>query len=596
MIPLLVPALDGNTNKFTGKSVIADSMDNSSSIPNQQFRDRIYYYDLALNGTGKAYVLYADPKPLIPDSDLPVDLNREKTDIVLAIETATGWDKQVLCTEGVFQPAALQIEIDGQGVFHLIYIRKLTKEMAGEAQVVDYLVYRKLENDVLSEEIEVGDLSLHPPNLAGLGGWRTRMALTPDDRVYMLREGGSMDLTRPVFNLLVPDGSGNWDARELSGLPAANWYRLGGFLIDKAGHPHIIFADYAYDNAGQPYIADGFSGLEDSPYHNLWYAGSDTLDGQGWTAIHLDEDPGSSVPSLYQFQFWVDLALDEDNNPAVATWLWRVGTLFPGYNTSAVFFRRDSTGQWHTSRTTRTFENLTYEPQGPLAGMGPGLVKDASGWHGVWDSSHPRPFEHEFQRGGIMYRFSPDGDNWNYYQPLAPFSAEGHCITKIDAKNRLNVLVLGDHTDTQLYLLRYQLPGDNLMEVYTDRRYYYKGESVTLHARIEPGAVGDYYVAAVSTPRPEIHQNMEIWQLTDRGEWQKITGLEQLLPLLTVPEGFNFHNAIGTVGPLQSPFDKPDTDYTIFSLVTEPGSDINAGQWVTPLFAREITVNKGFPQ
>jgi len=596
LTPLLVPTLDSTTNKYVGKSVITDSIDNRA--PGQQFRDRTYYYDLALDSSGRAYVLYAQPKPLALNSSQAVDFDHEKTDIILAVETATGWSKQTLTTEGVFQPSGLQIEVDKNDVLHLIYIRKLTKTFSKTAQEVDYLIYRKVENGVVSEEVEVGDTSLQPPNFSGLGGWRTRMAIAPDNSVYMIREGGNDNLGLPLLKLLTPDGKGNWTAQAISGLPATNWYRIGKFLIDSAGKAHIIFVDYAYNSAAQTYTAGGFFGLDNLGFHNLWYASSATLDARDWKAVQLDEDPKSSAPALNNFQFWPDLALDERNNPAVATWLWRVDTQFPGYNSSTVFLQPDAAGNWVGNRTTRIFDDVTYRPNGPLAGMGAGLIKDAAGWHGVWDSSHPRPFEHAFERGGVMYRFSPDGQDWAYYQPVAEFSAEGFCIVKIDKQNRVNILVLGDHTDTQLYLLRYQLPNNNLMEVFADRRYYYSGESVTMKARVQPGAVGDFYVAAMSKERPKIKQAAEIWQLTANLTWQKIKGLDQLRPLLSLPAGagVDFNNTIGVVGPGQAPFDKQDTDYTIYSVVAEPGTNVLDGQWVTPLFAREISVNKSLPQ
>ncbi len=596
--PLLVPNLDVVSNKFIGKSVIADSIDNQSL--NQQFRDRTYYYDLALDSTGKAYVLYANPKPVAPNSSLPIDFETERTDIILATETTSGWDKITLSTDGVYQPAGLQIEADSNDVLHIIYIRKTAKLMGGVPALVDYLMYRKLQDGLLSEEIEVGNLETNPANFAGLGGWRTRMAIAPDNSVYMLREGGVEGLLQPLLNLLSPDGEGNWTMQPISGLPTANWYRLAKFLIDKAGQPHIIYADYAYNNAGQVYTSGGFAGLEHFGFHNLWYATAATLTGQGWNATQLDEDPASSLPTLYNFQFWPDLALDENNHPSVANWLWKAGTVLPGYGASTVFFQRDGAGNWTTNRATRTFDNagLSYIPNGSLAGMGPGLVKNSDGWHGVWDSSHPRPFEHSFGRGGILYRYSPDGKDWSYYQPLAEFSAEGYCLTEIDSQHRLNVLVLGDHTDTQLYLLRYQLPDSNLMEVFSDRRYYYNGEPVTLHARIQSGAVGDFYVATISDARPEINQPSEIWQLTSTLAWQKITDLSQLKPLLSLPvgAGLNFNAAISTIAAKQVPFDKPDTDYTLYSLVTRPNTDITAGEWITPLYAKSITVNKSLPQ
>lgn len=596
LTPLLVPTLDPATSKYTGKSVVADSIDNQSQ--SQPFRDRIYHYDLALDANGKAYVLYASPKPAVANSSAGIDYTNEKSDIILAIETDTGWSKTTLTTEGLYKPAALQIKMDAGGTFHLIYVRKLTKKMAGTNQVVDYLVYRTISNGVVSAEKEVGNLDANPANFAGLGGWRTRLAIGPNNSVYMLREGANTESTKPQFNLLIPDGKGNWNMTTLTGLASANWFHLAEFLIDSKGRGHIAFGDFAYNSSGQAYVSNGSASRDDFGFHNLWYASSNTLDGKGWSQTQLKEDPATSVPALFEQQFWTTMTLDDKDNPAVTTWAWKVGTAYPGNGTPNIFFYRSSDGSWNRVQTTRTFENLSYQPKAALAGMGAGIIKDASGWHGVWDSSHPRPFEHESPRGGLQYQFSPDGKNWNSYQVLQGFSAEGSCLVRLDKQGRLNILVLGDYTDTQLYLLRYQLPGNNLMEIYPDRRFYYTGESVTIHARVQSAAVGDFYVVAVSKARPEISQPSEIWQLTSNLSWQNIESLGQLRPVLTLPAsgGLDFHNTLGQVGTGQQPFNRPDTDYTVYSLVVKPGASLfDSQQWVTPLFARELIANKTLP-
>lgn len=591
LTPLLVPEFDSFTKKYTGKSLIADSIDNQA--PNQSFRDRTYYYDLALDSTGKAYVLYAQPKPLTPNSSEPVNFDQEKTDIILAVETQTGWDKQILTTNGVFQPTGLQIKSDSNDVLHLIYIRTLTKIIGEQEQELENLMYRKIEDGVVSDEFEVGNIST--ANFAGLGGWRTRMAISPDNKVYMIRESGSQDLTQPFLNFLTPGGNNNWTASKISGLPDSNWYRLGNFIIDSDGHAHILFGDFAYNQNGNSYTADGSGYIDHLGFHNLHYAYSITLDAENWTSSKLDTRSDASTPAVYNDQFWSDLALDEKNSPSVAVWLWPVGTQYPGHNSSTVFLKKNTSGQWTRVVTTRKFENLSYRPNGELAGMGPGIVNDQYGWHGVWDNSHPRPFEHEFERGGIIYRFSSDGNDWSSYDVIAPFSAEGYCKTIIDSQNRLNVLVLGDHTDTQLYLLRYQLPDNNLMELFPDRKFYYLGEDMNLHAQVRSGAVGDFYVVAISNARPEINQPQEIWQLNIDLTWQKIGDLSQLSPMLSLTAGVNFSGRLTTITHGKEPFDKPDTDYYIFSVVSESGKDLLSGQWVTPLSAYKITANKTLP-
>ena len=283
-----------------------------------------------------------------------------------------------------------------------------------------------------------------------------------------------------------------------------NGSRLGEFHIDTLGRPHIIYGDYAYDSNGNSYSTNGnHLDVDANGYHNLWYAFSETLSGSNWQSLILD-----ATPTLYNWQFWVDLTTDENGVPAVAKWIWKPGTITPqAYGTYTVFFRQVS-GEWNNwtvTRTTASFDNLTYKGVskvpgvGPdtVAGMGPGIVKDKYGWHGVWDNSHPRPFEHEEPRGGTIYHFSSDGVDWSYYQIIAPFSVEAHCEAQI-RDGVLNVLVLGDHTDTQLYLLRYKLPGNSIMEFYPDRETYYEGETISLHALVRNGFQGDWYAAAIT--------------------------------------------------------------------------------------------------
>jgi hypothetical protein len=601
LIPLKVPVFDPATNKYKGPSVIADSIDNQSAGENLgsglQFRDRIYNYDLALDSNGRAYVLYADPQPTVLNSPLPVDLKKEKSNIVLALETAQGWNKTILSTEGHYQNTAIQLAMDGDDRLHMTYIRKTTKRTHGGPIDVEYLIYRTLANGVLSPEIEVGDFD--SGNFAGLGSWRTQIGLAPDGQVYMIREGATDDLKTPYLRLLKPDEHGHWQEERIMNLSGHNWFLLGEFKIDAAGGAHVIYGDYGFDENGQEYTAqNGWPDVKYKGYHRLWYAYAPSLSGTvAWRKIELDEDPSDPVPSLLSDQFWVDLITDENNMPAVAKWRWRVGTEFPGYNTDTIFFRQlnRTNNTWIAARTTRTFDDLDYKKEGHLAGMGPGLAKSRHGWHGVWDSSHPRPFEHSYQRGGIMYRFSPNGQDWTNYQPLAPFSGEGRSKVLIDSRNRLNVLVLGDHIDSQLYLLRYQLPGDNLMEVYPDRRYYFNGENVTFHVEIRPGAVGDYYAAVISAARPEIYQESEIWQMTPSLTWEKIPGLENLSAVIRLDSGLKLTMPLMVMGK-QAPFDKPDTLYHIYSVVAKPGTNVlDERNWVTPLSVREFKLNTTIP-
>jgi len=615
LTPLIQPSLsdsiffttqDGRKlPKYVGKSVVADSFDNK----NWKFRDRIYSYDLAVDDSGKAYVLYANPVPKTQHATVGANYSEEilteneMSEIWLAVENNEGgWDKIPITGYGVYTPTGLHLKLDSKGVLHITYTEKRSVVLGTETKIQDYLMYRTFENGALSSEKLVGDVP--KGNMAGLGGWRTYMAIAPNDQVYFLREGSTAtNPNKPALKLLIPNSQGNWTATELNFTvgpsPVVNWYHLAGFLIDSRGTAHIAFGDYAYNQQGQRYSVQSDpvndNDRKTKGYHNLWYASSNTLDGKGWTAFQLDEDPNSAT--LYELEFWVNLTLDENNNPAVTTWLHPVGTNDMKYNTSAFTFMRNSSGTWSAQRITRTFDELAYKGKGGyVEGMGAGLIKDQFGWHGIWDNSHSRPFEHDSERGGLIYRFSPDGKNWSNYQLLAEFSGEGASIVKIDKQNRLNVLVLGDHTDTQLYFLRYQLPTNNLMEVSPDRKFYYNGETISLNAQVRNGAVGDFYVAVVGEARPEIQQPAEIWQLNSAFAWEKLSDFTQLKPVVSLGQGISFNGQISAIGSKQAPFKNPDTTYTIYAAVSQNGTDVlTPSNWVTPVMVRQIFVNKTLP-
>ncbi len=554
----------------------------------EPYEDRIYYYDMALDAQGRARVVYARPKP-----------DRQHTDVILASETETDWNKVILTPVSIYRPDATHIDVDPAGNFHITYIKNNgnVDELGNPDSDLMYLFLRPEELDGLTH----GDVVIREQRVS-LGGWRSQLEVGDNGQPYILREfetGFCLFTPAPEetesklseCSVVYP----GWRAQKLN-LPAVNWSRLGEFLVDSAGGAHLIYGDYAYDRHGNPYQGDGtYGGADHDGYHNLWYAYSPSPEANAWQRQPLDE--GSGVPTLYNWQFWVDLAVDEQNNPAVSKWLWKPGTPDRlAYDTKNLLFHKQA-GQWRMNYTSRLFDaSLTYAPHGPVAGMGAGLVKNAQGWHGVWDNSHPRPFEHESERGGLMYRYSPDGLTWSSYQLIAPYSGEGRSEVQLHGQ-QMNILVLGDHTNAKLYFLRYQLPGDNLLEVFPDRKYYYRGEPVTINARLEPGAAGDFYAVAISRARPEIQQSSEIWQLTGNLTWEKISDLSQWRPVLSFPQGgAKFTLPISQVGPGEPPFDKPDTYYDILSVVTPPGgAPLDNANWITPGFTASLGANLTIP-
>ena len=121
-----------------------------------------------------------------------------------------------------------------------------------------------------------------------------------------------------------------------------------------------------------------------------------------------------------------------------------------------------------------------------------------------------------------------------------------------------------------------------------------RGEGIELNVQLRSGAVGDFYILAISEPRPEINQPQEIWQLRADFSWQKLVSLQGLNPLLSLDTPFALTASIARIAAGRAPFDKEDTDYNIYSLVVAPGEDLFSGNWITPLASFPLTANKSF--
>lgn len=573
-------------------SIVEESRDE----PDDPYGHRIYYYDMALDAEGRAYVLYARPKE-----------DRVHTDVILAVETPNGWVEAIVTPVSVYRPDAIHLDADDADHFHLTYLQK----NGGAQYINDFetedLMYARLSKAEIhgwigNQELFHAQVSTRAQPVS-LGGWRSQLEVSAAGTPYIVREfenglclftpdTAAAELADSPCSLVYP----GWQAQKLE-LPRMNWSRLGEFHLDAQGGAHLIYGDYAFDRKGQPYTAgDGF---QPEPhleyYHNLWYARASAPQGV-WGAMILDENAADSTPTLYNWQFWVDLTSDAEGNPAVTKWLWKPGTQdVQAYDTKSVFFHNNGAG-WRAAYATPIFNDVSHYADGPVAGMGPAVLKTAEGWHGVWDSSHSRPYDHTSERGGLMYRFSPDGIDWSTHQILAEFSAEGRVEMQLH-DNTLNILVLGDHKDTKLYFMRYQLPEPAHLEVFPGRTFYYRGEPVSLHAKIGAGAVGDFYAAVFSRSRPEINQPGEIWQLLPDYTWQKIVDVQALAPFMSVTPANAAAQVLklGNVAAMTEPFAQKDTYYDVYTVAAKPGTHVLDLQWLTPLTGHTLFANIALP-
>lgn len=511
-------------------SVIEDS--------EEPFSDRIYYYDMEIDNEGKAHVIYALPQP-----------DRINSHIIYAVENGNTWNKQILSQQGKYIPTGVQISLDSTGIFHVIYIK-------GTNDFDSSLTYRTISREGIPS----------PEQNVGMGGWRSRLEINPvDDKPYIMREfeGG--------LNILIPQIGGGFIAKAVD-IPAVPFVRLAGvgggsFQIDETGGFHVIYGD-SFTTATHPVYGT-------NPRHYLWYANSDSANGP-WTAIKLDDiisDPSERLRT-WELEFWTDMTIVNGIYPIIITYAYNFVDMSI-IGTYGRIFRKDMIG-WHTVIATRNQPRATAGGENGIAQDLNATTSRKRGFHGVWDNSPPEPFEFESSRGGIMYRFSPDGINWMVHQLVASYSAEGRCVVKI-YNDKLNILVLGDFTDTKLRFLRYAMHANNLMELYPYQMLHKVGESVPLNGFVHGNFVGDWYALIIG------RYTGSLWFLNSAFTWQQIASLSDLAPFFSNFSGIDFNAPVFNIPPFTAPFPVQDI-YDFYSVVATTGTNVFDRNWVTPLF------------
>ena len=452
--------------------------------------------------------------------------DRIHSKIIYAVETNEGWQQRTISTQGKYIPTGIQIAVASNDTISIMYITASNDYDAS-------LVYRTITpTGILSDEI-----------IVAAGGWRSRLQLTPQDTPVIIREWST--------GLMLYTWNSDSFVEHTIQLPISTQVRLGDFKMDTTSGCHILFGDFAHGDS-----------------HNLWYAYAPTPQTGTWAAQIIDNSG-----HLYEMEFWVDLTIDSLNNPIAASYYYNDGNI----PTWGVFYKRQANGSWTSTISTRKQENCR-------AGMGPGLAVDTYGYHGVWDNSPPNPYEAESPRGTIFYRYSPDGNNWKVHQMLAPYSAEGRCVVRIK-NNQLNVLVLGDYTDTKLHFLRYQLPADKVFDLYPDRMMYHRGEPITFNLFMRGSFNADLYSVCIG------RQSGRIFQLASNLQWHEIPSLQNLGPVVSNYFVDTFNNELITVIPSAPPASVRDI-FDCYSVAAEPGSNVlDQANWLTPLYGKYIYSN-----
>lgn len=544
---------------------------------------RIYSYDFDVSKDGIIHAVYSQPVP-----------GSNKAHIIYTTKPVGGgtWlpaqQRHILETDGSIHSSSTYLLVDdNSGIVHICYI--VEKDFVDQDGITHKggLVYQTIQNGVIGPKINISS-----------GGFHTKMQLDANGKAIFAREYEIFvtedgTLLSPPFpkalriQLPIADAENKWTDRDyVFRLPSptspAEDYRLGTFLYDKqSGRYHLTYGDKnavvlrnTYPTTNPP---DNTPDKTPVPFppgagHKLWYAYSDDL--KNWSTSIID--PSGDIS---ENEFWTDLILDSNGIPYVANFR---------YKTDAQGIHQGSTniigkfinGAWKI----QTVAGKSTGASASRAGMGPKLTIDAAGnFHAVWDNSPDKPIDGEsgqFGAGTIMYRFSPDGENWNVRQMLLAYSAEGQCKAKI-FNDKYLLMVLGDARDTYLKFIEFQMPTatEDLLEISTDKMFYGVGETIHFNARLQGTGTNpkDLYLIAAGPYNVEEGKLQRIpttrfyYLASDLKTWHNIASFNQAqaavknFPLINI--NGNFLTAIARSTPA---FYNP-ARYVLYSIIQNPG-------------------------
>ncbi len=557
----------------------------------ESFQRRVYSYDFDVSEQGVVHAVYA--KPAVGEQRVNIVYMSKK----IGEEWPAENSRTVLETEGRIGTISTNLIFDdAHNTAHISYIV--------ERSFIDYngdthdtgLIYQKIVNGQLSEKISVSS-----------GGYHTLMQLNENGDAIFVREyqvfinaDGSFITSPPypeALRIQLPLANNRWTDREhILNLPAAEDYRLANFVYDTSnGRYHIAYgnknADYlrvTYPTTNPP--VHDLSKAVPFPAgagHNLVYAFSDDLNTWGTSTV---DDTGS----ISENEFWTDLVVNKDKVHMAS---FRYNTDEQGVQQATSNIFATLTGQ---SWNVMTVAGKTTGASTNRAGMGAKLLVDSAGaFHGLWDASPDAPIDSESAKGSTMYRYSPDGINWESRQVAFPFSDEGKIRAKLH-KDKLLVMLLGDATDAKVFFAEFKLPttASNLMEISSDKMFYGVGETINLHARLQSKQrpSSDLYIV-VKGPLDKVVSgelvptlSTAIHYLGADYQWHKIPSLLDTKPILS---GFNLMDHHGffqqSTARQSQPFQKPGR-YRFYNVATEAGTSLSGFKNVTPLYTYDIHV------
>ncbi|NLG35480.1 MAG: hypothetical protein GX548_09025, partial [Lentisphaerae bacterium] len=360
----------------------------------EPFSRRIYSYDIDTDPAGNLHLIYSKPVP-----------GSNRCEIIYATgPSPTHLVKTLLETDGKLGSVSTELLVTGINFVHVCYIKH-------QNDPDTHLVHQTISDGIPSEQQMVDG-----------GGWHTKMQIKDNQAIFVRENGNALLLLRPN-----PPGFSGWWGRFFA--PSGDIpYRLADFTL--ASMYHVTYGDHADSHNG-------------TPFHNLCYAFSqDTI---VWQPETID-----SSTSLWEMEFWTSLVIDPAGNPILST--YRYAEYGGTYNTgtSLLLARRNGTN-WHRQTIAGTIPGQT--PPDHRAGMGGQLhIDDAGILYGAWDNSPDYPIDFDGRYGNIVMDCCFGDSPWQSKTQIEPFSAEGYCRLASHRTN-LYMLVLGNYTDTKLYLI-----------------------------------------------------------------------------------------------------------------------------------------------
>jgi hypothetical protein len=557
---------------------------------------RIYSYDLDVDSSGIVHAVYSKPVP-----------GEDRAEIIYTRKNqGEAWPAEssrlVLEEFGLLRSISTQIIIDENNVAHINYVVKRSFITSSGNEASQGLVYQTVSNNVAGEKINVSP-----------GGFHSKMQLNAENKPIFIREyenflnadGSLADTPFPkALRIQLPKDNNTWTDRDyILQLPEAEGYRIADFLYDKENDRyHVSYGDKDADSLRETYPtthpgsnanANANANAVFFPPgagHRLVYAQSSDL--INWTTSFIDESG-----NLSENELWTDLGVDL--NAEVYAGVYRYKTDSEGFQQGSTnIFARQQNGVW----SQQTVAGKTTGASESRAGMGVKLLQDSDGgFHGVWDNSPDSPIDSEGERGTTMYRYSPDGTDWESRQQLFSTSTEGKVKAKIH-DNKLFLMLLTDFVDANIVYAEYQLPAPDkeLMEVSTDKMFYENGEAIQIYVRLEGQGTrqGDLYFV-VHGPLDKLesgelvtNSNTQFSYLASDASWITLANVIDSQPVLSNFSVTDFHAFfMNATAHRSAPFDHPSR-YVLYSLITQAGAPLTSGQFLSDLYRYELHVKQ----